>query len=390
LEVKKNLKKEILIFEINTMRKIVHTYLLPIIFIVIGFSCKKDEIIKEDERANPNASSTLLFDEVGGKDIVIVGNPASNFVVSFEQQLSNGIIPDLQIVNGKLPIIMSDNKDNLYDVFGRIVEGEDQGEYLLPILSYQSYWFAIAAFFPGIEIHNRGGEEINLDLKSNPEWSIPTSNLFVGTGFDAIPAIDEPKYILVNDDGPNIDQSKIPASDDLIIGMIADGEPIAYPHSILNWHEVLNHKIEDDNITISFCPLTGTGIGWKGGSSFGVSGLLYNSNLIAYDRETESLWSQMTATAVNGDLRDEKLDIFSLTETTWGTWSTMYPNTKLLSTETGYARDYDTTPYRGYAENDDLIYYPLDYSDDRLANKERVHVVIIEKDAKVYDFDSFK
>lgn len=371
------------------MRKIIQYCLLPIITVVIVFSCKENEIIKEDERPNANASSTLLFDKVGGKDIVIVGNPASNFIVSFEQQLSNGIIPDLQIVNGELPIIMRDNKDNLYDVFGRIVEGEDQGEYLLPILSYQSYWFAIAAFFPGIEIHNRGGEEINLDLKSNPEWSIPTSNLFVGTGFDAIPAIDEPRYLLINDDGPNIDQSRIPASDDLIIGMIEGGEPIAYPHSILNWHEVLNHKIEDDNITISFCPLTGTGIGWKGSRSFGVSGLLYNSNLIAFDRETESLWSQKTATAVNGDLRDEKLNVFSLTETTWGTWSTMYPNTKLLSTETGYSRDYDTTPYRGYAENNDLIYYPLDYSDDRLANKERVHVVIIEKDAKVYDFDSF-
>jgi hypothetical protein len=386
---KKSLKKEILIFEIITMSRIAHIYLLTIIFVVIGSSCKDEEIINDDERSNPNASSTLLLDEVGGKDIVIVGNPASNFVVSFEQQLSNGIVPDLQIVNAKLPIIMIDQKDNLYDVFGRIVEGEDQGEYLLPILSYQSYWFAIAAFFPGIEIHNRGGEEINLDLKSNPDWSIPTSNLFVGTGFDAIPAIDEPKFELINNDGPNIDQSKIPDPNDFIIGMIEGGEPVAYPHSILNWHEVLNHKIEDDNITISFCPLTGTGIGWKGSRSFGVSGLLYNSNLIAYDRETESLWSQMTATAVNGDLRDEKLNVFSLTETTWGTWSTMYPNTKLLSTETGYSRDYDTTPYRGYAENNDLIYYPLDYNDDRLPNKKRVHVVIIENEAKVYDFDSF-
>tara|TARA_R110002012_G_scaffold321471_2_gene549414 strand:- start:51471 stop:52541 length:1071 start_codon:yes stop_codon:yes gene_type:complete len=355
---------------------------------MVVLSCK-EEVSIEEERPAANVTSKLIFDNIGGKDIVVVGNPSANFIVSFEQKLSSGDIPDLEVVNGRLPIVMEDREGNFYDVFGLIVEGERQGEYLLPILSYQSYWFAIAAFYPGIELHNRGAQEVSLNLKSNPEWSIPTTNLFVGTGFGAIPAIDNPKFNLINNDGPNIDQAKIPANDDLVIGLIEEGEPFAYPHNILNWHEVLNQKVEDTDITITFCPLTGTAIGWKGDKSFGVSGLLYNSNLIAYDRVTESLWSQMTASSINGELRDEKLEVISLTETTWGTWSTMYPDTKLLSTETGYSRDYDQTPYRGYSENNDLIYYPLDYQDDRLPNKERVHVVIIEKEAKVYDFDSF-
>jgi hypothetical protein len=373
------------------MSKYLRLQLKVFTILIIFSSCKDGGILDDAETPNANVTSKLVFDNVNGTDVVIVGNPASNFIVSFELQLSNGRVPNLEVVNGRLPIILKDENGNLYDIFGRIVEGEDAGAKLLPILSYQSYWFAIAALFPGVEIYGRGEENVDLDLKTNPDWSIPTSNIFVGTGFDAIPSIDEPKLILINNDGPNIDQSMIPDGNDLVIGIIEGGEPIAYPHNILNWHEILNQVVADYSITVSFCPLTGTAIGWKSDeSSFGVSGLLYNSNLIAYDRETESLWPQMLASSVKGDLRDEQLSTFSVTETKWSTWSTMYPDTKLLSKETGFARDYDTTPYRGYIENNDLIYYPLDYEDDRLPNKERVHAVSIDKKAKVYTFDDFE
>lgn len=370
------------------MKKLLRLNIILFILFLIAGSCKEENIIEEEDKS-VNVTSKLIYDNINGKDIVIIGNPASNFIVSFEQKLTNGEIPNLSVVNGQLPVLMKDDNDNFYDIFGRIVEGEKRGEILQPILSYQSYWFAIAAFFPGIEIYERGGEDVELDLRTNPDWSIPTSNVFIGTAFDAIPTIDDPNFKLINNDGPNIDPSLIPKADDLIIGIMEGGEPIAYPHNILNWHEVLNQVIEDYFITISFCPLTGTAIGWKGDNSFGVSGLLYNSNLIAYDRSTESLWSQMLASSVKGDLRDEKLNVFSLTETTWGTWSTMYPDTKLLTTDTGFSRDYDQTPYSGYKENNDLIYYPLDYNDARLPNKERVHAVIINNEAKVYTFDDF-
>lgn len=372
------------------MKKLLNYHGIILLFLFIGSSCKDEGVVKDEDELIVNISSKLILDNVNGTDVVIVGNPSANFIVSFELQLSNGDIPNLSVVNGRLPIIMEDDKGNLYDITGRIVSGDMEGHYLLPVLSYQSYWFAIAAFFPGVEIYQEGGEIVDLDLNTNPEWAIPTNNLFVGTGFDAIPAIDEPKFTLINDAGPNIDLSLLPAGDDLIIGIIVAGEPIAYPHNILNWHEILNQDFRDYAITLSFCPLTGTAIAWKGANSFGVSGLLYNSNLIAYDRETESFWSQMLASSIRGDLREEKLNTISLVETEWNTWRVMYPNTKLLTTETGYVRDYDTTPYRGYAENDNLIYYPLDYYDDRLPNKDRVHVIIKSNQAKVYTFDHFK
>jgi hypothetical protein len=369
--------------------KLLFYYFITILLIICS-GCNEDDLLEDRSNFPESESNKLIFDRIGNKDIVVIGNPASDFIVSFEHQLSNGHIPELEIVNGQLPIILKDEKDNLYNVFGQIVIGEDRKQFLLPILSYQSYWFAIAAFFPGIEIHERGGEVVNLNLKFHPNWLIPTNNIFVGSGFDAIPSIDHPKFMLLNNDGPNIDQSKIPADDELIIGIIEGGEPKAFPHKILNWHEIVNLKVEENEVTITFCPLTGTAIGWKNFTPFGVSGLLYNNNLIAFDRNTESLWSQMLATSVQGKLIGKQLDLINLIETKWSTWNAMYPNTKLLTRDTGYSRDYETSPYRGYIENNDLIFYPSDYNDNRLLKKQRVHAIVIGDNAKVYTFKNFK
>jgi hypothetical protein len=369
------------------MIKSINFHIIFLAFLTFGSSCKEDEILEDENIQTGNIASRLIFDSVNGKDIVIIGNPASEFIVSFEHQLSNGDTPSLEVVNKKLPIILKDEKGNLYDIFGRIVEGENQGEYLLPILSYQSYWFAIAAFFPGVEIHESGKEDVVLDLNTDPDWSIPTSNLFAGTGFDAIPAINNPKFFSLNDIGPNVGETKVPDVNELVIGMILNDKPIAFPHYILNWHEIVNLN---DSITISYCPLTGTSIGWNHEGAFGVSGLLYNSNLIAYDEGTESLWSQMLGKSVYGLARDLNLSTINIIETTWLTWRSMYPTTEILSEETGFTRNYDETPYQGYMDNHDLIYYPLDYNDSRLPNKEQVHVVIMGMRAKVYTFDNFK
>ena len=125
---------------------------------------------------------------------------------------------------------------------------------------------------------------------------------------------------------------------------------------ILDWHEVVNDKLDNQFVTISYCPLTGTAFGWSSvangaKSTFGVSGLLYNTNLILYDRNTDSNWSQLELKCVNGALIGDEPILESVVETNWGTWKKLYPNTKVLSLETGFDRNYNFYPYGDYKTN---------------------------------------
>lgn len=222
----------------------------------------------------------------------------------------------------------------------------------------------------------------------NDLWSIPVSKVFDGgPGKDGIPALEEPHFI------PAVEADYMD-EDDLVIGFVQGDDARAYPHRILDWHEIINDRVGDVNISVTYCPLTGTGIGWNreiNGSvtTFGVSGLLYNSNLIPYDRLTGSNWSQIMLECVNGSLLGIGIETFALVETTWLTWKDMYPSTKVVSTETGYNRDYGRYPYGNYRTRDDFLIFPVTNEDDRLPNKERVHGILLPGSTRVYPMSLF-
>ena len=137
---------------------------------------------------------------------------------------------------------------------------------------------------------------------------------------------------------------------DLVVGIVKDNQAKAYPHLVLDWHEVVNDKINNVFITLNYCPLTGTAFAWESISNgtkttFGVSGLLYNANLILYDRNTGSNWSQLRLECVNGPLINNKPKLMNVVETNWKTWRALYPNTEVLTTQTGFSRTYGTSPY---------------------------------------------
>lgn len=160
-------------------------------------------------------------------------------------------------------------------------------------------------------------------------------------GQDSIPAIDEPKMVAA--DEMEMDDGEI------VFGLARNGVARAYPQRILVWHEIANDVVGGEPLTISYCPLTGTAMGFRrGDTTFGVSGNLVNSNLVMYDRETESLWPQMLATAVKGDMTGEVLREFRLVWTTWGAWREAHPETEVLSERTGYSRNYGRDPYGSY------------------------------------------
>lgn len=179
-----------------------------------------------------------------------------------------------------------------------------------------------------------------------------------GPGVDGIPAIDEPQFHGAEDSRRS---GEAP-----VFGIVHNGEAKAYPQLILVWHEIANDTIGGDPIAITYCPLTGTAQAFdRGETTFGVSGRLINSNLLMYDRGTGSLWPQITAQAIEGPLEGEQLAEKQLSWTTWDKWRTAYPDTKILTEDTGYQRRYGNDPYgsylppRGYYVNENLLFEPL-------------------------------
>lgn len=223
---------------------------------------------------------------------------------------------------------------------------------------------------------------------NTPNWLIPVSEVRDGgPGKDGIPSIDNPQFITAN-------EVDFLSSNDLVIGIVDGNEARAYPHEILDWHEIVNDEINGNFVTINYCPLTGTAFGWKSESNgvkttFGVSGLLYNANLILYDRNTDSNWSQIRLECVNGELISQKPILFNVVETTWNIWKTLYPNTKVLSLQTGFSRQYGVYPYGDYAVNNErFIFSPSIFNND-LPNKERVYAIIDDNKSRAYQFSKF-
>jgi len=225
--------------------------------------------------------------------------------------------------------------------------------------------------------------------KLKGEWLIPKDEVFDGgPGKDGIPALTNPAFIAASD-AAYLQES------DLVIGFVSGTEIRAYPHPILDWHEIINDDVNGVSIAVTYCPLTGTGIGWDRNvvgtnTTFGVSGLLYNTNLIPYDRATDSNWSQMKLLCVNGELINTRATIIYVIETTWKTWKAMYPNTKVVSSQTGHSRSYGNYPYGNYKTNNNSLLFPINPKDNRLPLKERVHGIIINETAKVYQFKNFQ
>jgi len=211
---------------------------------------------------------------------------------------------------------------------------------------------------------------------SNTPSDVPWDEVMQACGFrDCIPSIDAPNYVAASD-ADFLDES------DLVLAIELDGNARAYPIAILNFHEIVNDRIGDQPVSITYCPLCGSGTAFRrnvGGRTldFGVSGLLRNSDLILYDRATESLWQQITGRAFAGPLRGQSLEFLPVTLTQWSKWHASHPRTLVLSTETGFDRPYARkSPYGDYDSSRRLL-FPVSF-DGRLHPKTVVHGVEVE------------
>jgi len=202
---------------------------------------------------------------------------------------------------------------------------------------------------------------------------------------DVIPSIDNPKYISVEKADEWIDDNE------LVLAIIHKGVKRVYPLQILVFHEIVNDHIAGDALLITYCPLCGSGIAYESlingkEVEFGTSGKLFNSNLVMYDRLTESYWTQIEGKAIVGELTGLELTEISIDTVRWDEWKTEHPDSEILSRETGHLRPYGRDPYGGYYENSN-VFFPVENEDNTIHPKTVIFGVEVDGVFKAYKED---
>ncbi|MGI9225667.1 MAG: DUF3179 domain-containing protein, partial [Woeseiaceae bacterium] len=187
---------------------------------------------------------------------------------------------------------------------------------------------------------------------------------------DCIPSIDAPKYVSAT-------EATHVADEDMVVAISLHGDKRAYPARILDRHEIVNDTIGGVPIAITWCPLCGSAVGIEREvdgeiTAFGVSGVLYNSDLVFYDRASNTLWDQVEARGIVGPKTGQQLTLVPVTMTTWSRWRDAHPDTLVLSPDTGFEKDYSRDPYAEYRGAAGLM-FPVSAEDDRIHPKSVVH-----------------
>lgn len=217
-----------------------------------------------------------------------------------------------------------------------------------------------------------------------------------GVGLGGIPALQDPglaepgaagtEYL----DTPDRAGTADIRDHDRVIVFQREGRWIAVPHNILWWHEVAQFTDGTGAIAATYCPLTGSSIVFDFGQlpaeRFQVSGLLFNNNLMMRDPRTGSLWPQMLRAAGCGPERGTTLPVVPSIETRWEHWVDLHPETRVVTSATGFDRDYDQYPYGSYEEPSAPPLFPVDHQDPRRPMKERVLGIPLDPGGVAYPF----
>lgn len=203
--------------------------------------------------------------------------------------------------------------------------------------------------------------------------SVPLEEFFSGgPPRDGIPPIDAPRFVQIGDE--EIDDREP------VISIRVGDTARAYPIQILIWHEIVNDRIGDLKLAVTFCPLCQTSVAFNRmvdgrELTFGTTGNLRKSDLVMWDRQTESWWQQFSGEAIVGDLTGARLEIIPSQLISFGEFRERFPDGDVLSRETGHARDYGSNPYRGYDSLNERPFLLDEEVDGRLPPKQRVVTV---------------
>lgn len=264
-------------------------------------------------------------------------------------------------------------------------------KYQYPIIGIVGVILVVAVFFLSQQmvLHDTKNDQRSTNVASGPNYDklteSSTSEIQITNGIkhiipldkiksggppkDGIPSIDDPTFVKSS-------EVEFVSDDDLVIGLNINGEQKAYPLFIMVWHEIVNDNIGGIPVAVTYCPLCFTNQVFDRTvdgkiTEFGTSGKLYNSNLVMYDRNTDSQWSQALGIAITGEMTESHLKRIPFDVARWYDWKLLYPDTLVLTTDTGFSRAYGSDPYGDYY-TDSRIIFPVENNDDRLFPKEKI------------------
>lgn len=230
----------------------------------------------------------------------------------------------------------------------------------------------------------RAESEFTTDFSKH---SVPYSEILSGgPPKDGISPIDTPQFIPVNEA-----EEWLEDREPIVFVQVGD-DARAYPIQILIWHEIVNDVVGNEPLIVSFCPLCNTAIAFKRTFDgevldFGTTGRLRYSNLIMYDRQTETWWQQATGDAIAGEYTGAQLEFYPTSMISWADFKDLYADGKVLSRDTGHPRDYGRNPYFGY---DDINQTPFLYdgtAPDQLPPMARVLTIDLNTEAVAYPYE---
>jgi hypothetical protein len=284
---------------------------------------------------------------------------------------------------------------SLWNLKGEAFKGPLKGRQLEQIPAFNSFWFAWSVFYHESTIWGRDKPNKTADITDNDsDCLVPCNEIQPNLPKDRIPAFSHddqgpvPNSELVAADSPSADYL---SADSFVFGVVVEGEPRAYSHNVLWHHEIYNDSVDGTDYSVTFCPLTGSGIVFQANHAdkvrdFGVSGKLYNSNLVMFDRQSGTEWSQMLGRGVTGPGKGSELERLPVVETTWEKWKKMYPDTLVTPNDLAN-RNYQRYPYGSYRTNHDNTFQPTNPTPSKMyKNKKRILGLVGEDSAKGYPF----
>lgn len=261
-------------------------------------------------------------------------------------------------------VLVDRETQSKWNMRGEAFEGPCTGAQLRAVPSFVGMWFAWSGTRPGGQIWPDGvNDQPGPQPDSSGDCLVACSDIMSGgPPPDGIPALDhEGRW-----ERPQrakmlpADEVTYVRDTDRVLGVTIDGESRAYPHNIGWWHEIHTDKIGDTEFSVTFCPLTASGIVYPSQQSWGtfvpyVSGRLYNSNLTMWERDAAdpTYWNQYLNLAIRGPRTGQQLEMLPVVEMTWARWKQLYPESLVASDDTGYQRDYQRYPYGDFETNDD-------------------------------------
>jgi len=202
---------------------------------------------------------------------------------------------------------------------------------------------------------------------------------------DGIPPIDHPQFVTLSSANSWLHDREP------VIAVQRNGVAKAYPLQILIWHEIVNDTLGDEPIAVTFCPLCNSAVAFQRQLDehvldFGTTGRLRHSDLVMWDRQTESWWQQLTGEAIIGTLAGKRLTMIPASLVSYAAFKQTFPDGRVLSQETGFHREYGRNPYRGYDASDSTPFLLSGSPDPRLPPMERVVAITLEGQNKAYPY----